>query len=70
MRLDIGEEALGGFIQCWGGRGGVGESVYSISDYNKPPSNVNNQKAFTGTAASEKYFLQQKAAPRRQAARS
>lgn len=55
MRPDIGGEALGGFIQCWGG----GESGYSISDYNKPPSNVNNQKAFTGTAASGKYFLQQ-----------
>lgn len=62
MRPDIGGEALGGFIQCWGGRAGAGvggESVYSISDYNKPPGNVNNQKAFTGTAASGKCFLQQ-----------
>lgn len=26
MRPDIGGEALGGFIQCWGGRAGVGEN--------------------------------------------
>lgn len=39
MRLDIGGEALGGFIQRrgggGGGGGGRGESRYSISDYKK-----------------------------------
>lgn len=46
--FSAGGAGLGG----WGGG-----SWYSISDYNKPPGDVNNQKAFTGTAASEKYFL-------------
>lgn len=40
----------------WGGRG-AGETAHSLLDYHKPPSTVNNQKPFTGTAASGHIFL-------------